>query len=41
MGRIYTLPHLFTWLIYKLTGENQGPHGASVYTEKNPYSLTL
>jgi hypothetical protein len=41
MGKAYLLPHLITWAIYKATGQNQGPHGASDYTEKNPYVLDV
>ncbi len=41
LERIYALPHLITWILYKVTGKNQGPHGASVYTEKNPFVLDL
>ena len=33
--RIYALPHLLTWILYKITGQNQGPHGSSPHTEKN------
>lgn len=40
--RIYALPHIFTWVLYKVTGENQGPHGSSPHTEKmNPITLEL
>ena len=39
---IYTLPHLVSWALYKLTGQNQGPHGASPHIEnKNPIILKL
>lgn len=35
MGRMYTVPHILTWVLYKISGENQGPHGESAHTEKN------
>lgn len=41
MGRMYTVPHILTWVLYKISGHNQGPHGASEHTEKNnPIVLT-
>lgn len=30
----YALPHLLSWVIYKVTGHNQGPYGTSLHTEK-------
>jgi gas vesicle protein len=30
----YHVRHLWSWVIYKLTGKNQGPYGASSYKEK-------
>jgi hypothetical protein len=40
--RIYALPHLLTWILYKITGHNQGPHGSSPHTEhNNPLILHL
>ncbi len=36
LERAWLFAHFFTWVIYKMTGENQGPHGTSSYTEANP-----
>ncbi|MCE5293995.1 MAG: hypothetical protein LLF94_05220 [Chlamydiales bacterium] len=35
LGKAYVIPHLLTWALYKITGKNQGPHGASAHTEHN------
>lgn len=39
---IYHIPHLYTWALYKLTGQNQGPYGESSHREgSNPIVLKL
>ncbi|MBS0638167.1 MAG: hypothetical protein JSS12_11715 [Verrucomicrobia bacterium] len=41
-GKLYLIPHLVTWALYRVTGKNQGPHGSSAHTEnKNPLVLTI
>ncbi len=40
--RAWLFAHFFTWIIYKFTGENQGPHGTSSHTEySDPIVLSL
>jgi hypothetical protein len=31
----YFILHLWTWVLYKITGKNQGPYGSSSHTEKS------
>ena len=31
--------HFWDWIQYMWTGKNQGPYGASTYTENNPITL--
>lgn len=33
--------HLYSYLKYVFTGYNQGPHGISLYTEKNPLMIFI
>ncbi len=38
----YYLPHLWTYILYKVSGKNQGPMGSSAYSENNnPLVLKL
>jgi len=37
--RAWLFAHFFSWVVYKFTGENQGPHGTSEHTEANPIVL--
>jgi hypothetical protein len=37
--RVWLFAHLFSWIVYKITGQNQGPHGSSPHTENNPMLL--
>lgn len=38
-SRCLTFQHAWDWALYMWSGQNQGPYGASVHTEKNPITL--
>lgn len=38
---VYSIAHLWTYVLYKWTGENQGPYGSSKYQESFPLLLNI